>query len=266
MADIYLSYASGDSPFAEEFANRFRSIGYSVFTDAQLEPGTNFARRIEQEIESASCVVSLWTEQSGESEWVRAEATMGLDGNKLVVVQCAPDARIALPFSMLDIIRYPAEWEKLVTAVAQLVGRAPMVQPAPTPQAPRNRGFAFISSVAEDAHHKNALASFLGERGYGYWDYGSSKRQYDAHLFDEIEERIKESALALIIVSNDWKKSKWAFREFYFCEELKKPYFLLRFEPMEPTLAISGIPRIDLGPDLDQGLKMLGAELKAAGL
>jgi hypothetical protein len=118
----------------------------------------------------------------------------------------------------------------------------------------------------EDQHHHDELCRFLEGLGYGFWSFSKSKRKYDTHLFTEIEDRIINSALILIIVSNSWKRSKWAYREFHFVDELEKPFFLLRFAPMEPTLAIAGILQIDLSAGQQAGLNTLRQELAEHGL
>lgn len=264
MADVFISYKKNDRATADQIARELANVGLSVWSDQAITPGMDFQREIERELHQARCVLVLWSQASIVSPWVMKEALYALEKDKLVPALIEQTV-LPLPFAALTTFDLRTLGSaRLVALIAERLGKRN--KSAPVELAPqRNKGFAFISYVAEDAEHQRDLTGFLAQHGYGFWEYGGSKRRYDAHLFNEIEDRLRECALALIIVSNDWKKSKWAFREFYFCEEISKPYFLLSFAPMEATLAISGIPRIKMS-DRIGGFKKLGEELKEAGL
>jgi hypothetical protein len=263
MSEIFICYSRDDEAEARELADTISAAGYSVWFDLLLEPGVDWASAIERKLDQTACVVALWSASSVKSPWVLYESVDALKKNRLVSVVLAKNIRPPRPVDQIQAARFD-EPEKIIEWIARVAGEPPSRRPAPPP-IPRNKGFAFISYVAEDIEPQRRLAGFLAERGYGFWEYGSSKRQYDAHLFAEIEDRIRESALALIIVSDHWKQSKWALREFYFCEEIRKPYFLISFGPMDATLAISGIPRIDVS-NAAVGFARLADELEQAGL
>ena len=124
----------------------------------------------------------------------------------------------------------------------------------------------FISYAEEDLKFIEALRLFLEDHQYGYWDYGESDRDYHGQMFLELERIISEASATLAILTPDWKRSKWAYREYVFSEEIGTPIFLLRVKDMGPTLVVAGIPYIDFTKDVDQGFERLHHELKRKGL
>src|SRR3954467_8946667 len=85
MADIFISYATVDRPFARRLADALEAHGWSVWWDHRsLRGGQHFDRVIEEAIRDARVVVVIWSKVSVESGWVRDEATHALNENKLV--------------------------------------------------------------------------------------------------------------------------------------------------------------------------------------
>jgi hypothetical protein len=136
------------------------------------------------------------------------------------------------------------------------------------PVAPRaqSKGYVFISYAEEDTPFVSKLRAFLKERGYGYWDYAESERNYHTHFFNELEEVIMNATATVSVLSPDWKKSKWTAKEYMFSEDVNVPVFLLMAQPMGPTLVTAGIPYIDFTRDETQGFERLDRELRRKGL
>jgi hypothetical protein len=85
MADIFISYATVDRPFARRLADALEACGWSVWWDHRsLRGGQHFDRVIEEAIRDAKVVVVVWSQASVESGWVRDEATLGA-GNQSCV-------------------------------------------------------------------------------------------------------------------------------------------------------------------------------------
>lgn len=63
-----------------------------------------------------------------------------------------------------------------------------------------------------------------------------------------------------------WKISRWAPREYLFTEDIRRPIFLLRAQPLEPTLLIAGSSYIDFVEDRERAFHELDRELASAGL
>jgi hypothetical protein len=103
MADIFISYAREDLDRARRLASALESRGWSVWWDRRIVAGETFDRTIERELESARCVVVLWSKDSIESEWTKNEASAAAERNVLVP-------------ALLDDIRIPLEFRRKQTA------------------------------------------------------------------------------------------------------------------------------------------------------
>ena len=90
MADVFLSYAQEDRTRAGKLADALRERGWDVWWDAHVYVGTRFRAEIARQLESAKCVVVLWSQASIESDWVIDEAEDGK--NRGVLVQALIDA------------------------------------------------------------------------------------------------------------------------------------------------------------------------------
>jgi tetratricopeptide (TPR) repeat protein len=84
VADVFISYASEDRDAARRLAEHLEQSGCSVWWDRRLIPGSDYSRRIETELEAASCVVVLWSKASVDSDWVSIEAGYAREQRKLM--------------------------------------------------------------------------------------------------------------------------------------------------------------------------------------
>ena len=129
MADIFLGYARDDRDTAERIASAIEAKGWSVWWDVDLLGGQDFDEVIERQLDTAGCVIVLWSERSIGSDFVRDEATRGREGGKLVPVTIT-DVRPPLGFGQRHTINLVAwsgdtespEFVALVKSVAAMVG------------------------------------------------------------------------------------------------------------------------------------------------
>jgi hypothetical protein len=84
LADVFISYASDDRPFARRLADALEARGWSVWWDRLVDGGDTFDRVIEEAIRGARVVIVVWSKVAVESGWVRDEATLALEERKLV--------------------------------------------------------------------------------------------------------------------------------------------------------------------------------------
>jgi len=130
MSDIFLSYASEDRETAHKFADALEALGWSVWWDREIPPGKTFDQVIEEELNSARCVMVLWSFESVRSRWVRTEASAAMDRECLVPVLIDTVA-IPLEFKRIQAAALMdwdgdtanPEFERLVQAVRQMLGQ-----------------------------------------------------------------------------------------------------------------------------------------------
>lgn len=86
MGRIFLSYARDDRSTVEKLAGILTGQGHDVWWDRHLHGGKEFADEIEAELEAADIVLVAWSHRSAKSRWVRDEAAVGGDSDRLVPV------------------------------------------------------------------------------------------------------------------------------------------------------------------------------------
>ena len=132
MADIFISYFRADKKRARPLAEALEKKGYSVWWDPKIPPGKTFDQVIEEELDSARCVVVLWSEESVQSDWVKEEASEGKRRNILIPV-LIDDVTIPLGFKLIQAANLTG-WQadtthsgftNLLQAVTEIVGPPP---------------------------------------------------------------------------------------------------------------------------------------------
>jgi hypothetical protein len=103
VTDVFISYATQDRDRARTLASALESQGWSVWWDRNIVAGQSFDITIERALESAKCVIVLWSNQSIQSEWVKNEAAAAAERGVLVP-------------ALLDEIRIPLEFRRKQTA------------------------------------------------------------------------------------------------------------------------------------------------------
>jgi TolB-like protein len=146
MSDIFLSYSRADQATAKRFADGFKSAGFSVWWDQSLNPGEAFDKVTEGALEDARAVVVLWSRQSVDSRWVRAEATQANSSGKLVpamIESCKRPIMFELTHTA-DLSDWNGDvrdqaWQSYVAGVRRFVDKD---SPAAATAAPPTRGIA----------------------------------------------------------------------------------------------------------------------------
>ena len=83
MADVFISYAREDRAHAERLADALTGRGVAVWWDRALKGGAAFHDEIERELEAATRVIVLWSDDARRSHWVRDEAGFAQEAEKL---------------------------------------------------------------------------------------------------------------------------------------------------------------------------------------
>ena len=266
---VFISYARDDKAFVDRLVDDLRKRGIAVWQDVeQLAPGQNWEREIRTALLETAALLYVSSGRSARSSWVSAELHAVLGRDIPVIPIIVDDAGATHLPALLRVYQwvdfrssYGEALERLTWALARFQRETP-VEPEPT----RSKGYVFISYAEEDVEFVSSLKRFLATRGYGYWDYAESDRDYHRDLFLELEGVISGAAGTLSVLSPYWKRSTTAVKEFHFSNEVGVPVFLLKAQELGPTLLIAGIPYIDFTRDESAGYAKLDRELKRKGL
>jgi TPR repeat protein len=130
VRDVFISYAREDKPKAELIAQALGREGFSVWWDRKIPPGKSYREMIEQALDSAKCIIVLWSKQSVASDWVKDEASEGVS-RRILVPAKIEDVIVPLGFRQFqtaDLIGWKGdsahpELRDLLDAVSAQVGR-----------------------------------------------------------------------------------------------------------------------------------------------
>jgi formylglycine-generating enzyme required for sulfatase activity len=128
MADIFLSYAREDEPRARALAGALGSRGWSIFWDRRIPKGRDFREHLQQQLDSAGCIVVLWSRASIKSGFVIDEATEGFKNQRLVpaLIEAVSQPLGFRGIEAADLTEWPNdasrdEFEELVSSIGQIV-------------------------------------------------------------------------------------------------------------------------------------------------
>ncbi len=101
MTDIFVSYATEDRERVRKLVSKLEEHGWQIWWDREIKTGKSFEDEIEKAIDTARCILVVWSYASVESEWVRTEAREGLDRNILIPITI-DDVRPPLAYRRLQ--------------------------------------------------------------------------------------------------------------------------------------------------------------------
>ena len=102
MSDVFLSYAKEDASRIRPLIRALEGAGLTVFWDQNIPPGATWRSVIGEQLESARCVVVVWTENSVLREWVVEEAEMGKSLGRLLPVRLDNAVQLPLGFGQVQ--------------------------------------------------------------------------------------------------------------------------------------------------------------------
>ena len=266
---VFISYSRQDREFVERLSRELQQAGVQTWTDTQnISAGANWQQEIEKGLLQADVMLYVASGHASSSNWIEFEVQAFLKGNGRLIPLVIDDAGPASMPPSLQAIQwvdfrgdFQSALAQLLDGIQELRGRTPV-----KPLAAQSKGYVFISYASEDTAFVRDLKSFLAERGYSFWDFQTSKRNYQLDYTLELEERISNAEATLSIVSPDWKKSTRALQELHYSNEVGTPVFLLRLRDPGPTLALAGLTFIDFTETPSAGFQTLASEMQAVGL
>lgn len=270
MSHFFVSYSRHDRQKLnfDKLLNDLRAAGVRLWLVPDDVPaGVDWADMKDQALEDSSGVIFLSSRSTERSPVLAIELLLAQRMGKPIFPLLLIGQPDQVPESLRPaIIDFRTDYDAGLQTLLEQLPRAGVADVPVKKTAPKSKGYVFISYAEEDTVFVTKLREFLKARGYGYWDYQDSDRNYHGFLFLELEEVIKNAAATISVMSPDWKRSKWTAKEFLYSDEVGTPVFLLKVSDMEPTLVTAGIPYIDFTRDETKGFERLDNELRRKGL
>lgn len=180
MNDIFISYSRKDKDRVETLALALEAEGYDVWWDPEILPGQDYEKVIKDALNQTHCVLTVWSENSIQSHWVRAETSQGLVRHVYVPV-LYQQVEVPMQFGHIqssNLIDWQGKtndprYQKLLRAIALKVKSSQKPNPNPIPK-PRYALWVIIVAVsmgggyfAYNAYEKQIFeiaAKFLAEK------------------------------------------------------------------------------------------------------
>lgn len=268
---IFISYSRRDRAFVDQLVKDLEQFGIRVWQDVnEIVAGSDWQNEISKSLLNANALLFVASKNSVNSGWITHELAVFFEQSnpKIIPVILDDVGAKQLPsflaqFQWVDFrTDYQSALKFLLTAFPKSIEQG---SPIP-PKSKKSKGYVFLSYAEEDGDFVEKLKDYLRERGYAYWDYNESNRNYHTSLVTELEDIIKESSATLSILSPAWKLSKWTIKEYIFSDEAGIPVFLLKAKEVGPILAIAGEHYIDFVQNSKLGFERLNRELSRKGL
>jgi serine/threonine-protein kinase len=182
MADVFVSYKAEDRRRVKPLVEALEADGYSVWWDQQIDGGAHWRRAIEAELNSAKCVVVVWSSRSAgpDGEFVQDEATRAQERHIYIPV-LIDKAHLPLGFGethALDLCgwhgaRSDPRYQAVLSAVRRTIGgRADGHAARPVPKGRVGRRTVLAGGAAA------ASAAIIGAGG---WTLLRSRRGGGSH-------------------------------------------------------------------------------------
>lgn len=134
MSDVFVSYKAEDRKRVQPLVAALEAQGLSVWWDAQIGGGDEWRRSIEQQLDSAKCVLVVWSKRSTgpEGRFVRDEASRGMERGVYLPVRI-DNVRLPLGFGETQALLLsgwkgnPADgrFQAILAAVRAIIGGRP---------------------------------------------------------------------------------------------------------------------------------------------
>jgi hypothetical protein len=111
--DVFVSYARSDGEFVANLVKALEDQSFAIWWDGEISPGRRFAASIQRALDDAKTVLVIWSASSIRSDWVKDEAGVGKDRDKLVAI-AIDDVRPPLGFRQLQTLdlRRADDWRQ----------------------------------------------------------------------------------------------------------------------------------------------------------
>lgn len=200
--DVFISHASNDKAAVEKICAAIESRGIACwFAPRDVLAGAEYGKSIVSAIDACRVMVVILSASANESWKIGREVGLAQEKAKIIVPVKVEDVRPAkamayLLAGMQLLDAFSMSLDKSLPLIVDAVGQhLPLVERAPaiasvTPES-KAKGYVFISYNKTDIDFVEKFKAILKRRGYAYWDYSESERDYHNALYRELEEKSK---------------------------------------------------------------------------
>lgn len=277
--EVFICYSNSDLPRAKVICQHLENQGIRCWIATRdLRGRTMWAEQVLGAIRESSVVLLLLSPESSNSVGIAHDVIYAAKHEIRIVpvtldpVQLSgPLEYVTAPLHRLDLTgkRFEENLASVVKAVRPPV-HAKMSDAGPGGEAaiPPIKGYVFISYSREDHDFVLQLKEILRNRGYAYWDYSESERDYHSALYKELEQKIEKAAGFMSVVTDSWRDSDWPAAEYIYAREAKVPVFIVQAKKLKRPvpIIINQQTRIDMAEDFAKGAVILERELEKKGL
>jgi TIR domain len=269
MSQVFITYAHTDRAEVQRIAEALELAGLSVWDDTKIVSGETYREALQRELDSASCIVAVWSGAAAKSQFVRDEIHLAIQGwatNRLLLA--TPDDA-PLPLGLRDLEPIPIGRGSR-SAEQQLVQRAEAIvlqTPNLSQSAQSVTGFqVFVSYSHEDLSTVDGLVQQIEGSGYAVWidRLATGSRRYAG----QIVQAIRTSKLVAVMGSKNAYSSDHVTREVYVAGDLRKPFIAFQLDqsdiPDEILYFVTGFPRVPIKGVSSQQLRSEIARLIVA--
>ena len=280
---VFVSYARDDADRAGSIVRGLERAGIACwFAPRDIGPGGSWVDEIRRGMQEASAVLVMVSPATVLSQSVAAEVTFAAEREvPILPVIVQPVAWDRLPARLAPVASTCAvdlsDVRAVDSGVGRLVGALVRLAPGIRRSGPADaeglkpqpsKGYVFISYSRHDSAFVEQLKGILKRRGYAYWDYSESERDYHGALYRELEEKIEGAAAFMCVVTDAWRESEWPASEYIYAREAKVPVFVIQAGVLSRPVPIilNKQTRIDMATDFAKGSITLEKALDKEGL
>lgn len=266
---VFISYSRQDREFVEKLTDSLSAAGVETWTDlSNIAPGQNWQEQIEQGLFGAEVLLYVSSRNTSTSQWMEHELHAFAKGHGQVIpliVDSAGEQSLPNALRQFQWADFRGDFHSAIRTLVKSLAPLRQNRPLSRPET-KSKGYVFISYASEDETFVEELKTHMKGRGYSYWDFRESQRNYQIDYTIELEGVINNAEATVSVISPDWKKSPTSLQELHFSKEVQKPVFLLRIRDSGPTLALAGMTFIDFTGPRKAGFAKLDSELGKFGL
>lgn len=277
---VFISYAARDGGMAKQVCEYLERSGFRCWIALRdVAAGSSYVDGISDAIRSSIAALLVLSQESNRSSLVARDVSSLVEKQVPVLpvlvapVEMSPGLQSLVgKLRCVDISRdrWPDGLHKVVLALASIAPRDEQPDAAVSRESrePTTKGYVFISYSRDDSGFVARLKEILRRRGYAYWDYSESERDYHGALYRELEERIENAKAFMCVVTDSWRETEWPAAECIYAKEAKVPIFVIvagKLSRPVPIL-INRQTRIDMVRDFTGSASVLERELDKKGL